>query len=376
MSVFTGSNRRFGIKGEIEGRAWWRGEGDRVDYVAAAERTEPLAPGHPAAYEASDELSNAVNTALLLRRPLLVTGNPGTGKTELAERIAYELDLGAVLRFDAQSLSESGDLFYRFDHIGQLVAAKLVESGRVGPDEAAPLRFVQWGPLGRAILRSDPSIADRLQDPSLRPPPVIAEDDSPTAADTPTAQPCQSVVLIDEIDKASRDFPNDLLNGLDRMEFRIRELGLQTIRGTDRDSPFHPVVVITSNSERDLPRPFLRRCIYFNIPDPGPDQLATIVHKRVFGTFTPQERLPELYRHLLDAFVHLRADTNMTYRVGTAELLDMATAAHRVGLDPQSRSPANIQKLTDLISTMAKDASDQKRISERLMYVRVSLSLG
>ena len=132
MHTLTGS-------GEIPGRSWWRGENDEVRY-GAPPRLLPL--GHPAAYEAGTDLIDAVNTALLLRKPLLVTGKPGTGKTELAERIAYEFDLGAVLRFEAQSLSEANDLFYRFDYIAQLVASKLVESDRARPEDADVMNFV------------------------------------------------------------------------------------------------------------------------------------------------------------------------------------------------------------------------------------------
>lgn len=366
MSAFDENLREFHGAGQIPGRAWWRGEDDRVDYQPLERRNEPLPAGHPGGYQAGAELVDAVNTALLLRRPLLVTGKPGTGKTELAERIAYELDLGAVLRFDAQSVSEANDLFYRFDHIGYLFATKRHE--REGGREVSALDFVHWGPLGKAILRSDPTHEARLRGEAAYGTRLSTSggpemDSVAFSSETPR----RSVVLIDEIDKASRDFPNDLLNGMDRMEFRIRELGLGSVRGQGRDSAFHPIVVITSNDERELPPPFLRRCVFVNIPDPGEDLLARIVSERLLAAaHTGSMPLPALYMHLLRAFVDLRANDHLRYKPGTAELLDMGRAIRDTGLDPHSVDPGNLVKLERLLGSMAKHPDDVDMVRERL----------
>lgn len=346
VPLFTG-------RGEIAGRSWWRSDDDEVAWSPpAADRV--LARGHPAGYEASTEVVEAVNTALILGRPLLVTGRPGTGKTELAERIAYELGLGAVQRFESQSLSEANELFYRFDYIQQMVVAKLVELQRAQPHEADPVRFISFGALGRAILHSAP---DRYAD-------LLG-----LGAAAAVPPPRRSVVLIDEIDKTSRDFPNDLLNGIDRMRFEIRELGNRAVQGAGRDSPLHPVVVITSNSERDLPAPFLRRCVFVQIPDPDERQLALIVAKRVFEGKPPppplaDNGLPLLYAQLLDAFVALRDQGSLRYQIGTSELLELSLAARRqhLGLPGGAQGAAAMLGLQSAIGAMAKHQDDREPI--------------
>ena len=367
--------------GEIPGRSWWRGETEEIIYVAPPAPGEPprlLPLGHPAAYEAGTDLIDAVNTALLLRKPLLVTGKPGTGKTELAERIAYEFNLGAVLRFEAQSLSEANDLFYRFDYIAQLVASKLVESDRARPEDADVMNFVQWGPLGKAILRSVPGLEQQVSEEARLRSPVRGAllgmaFSTPTTAPTAPAEmtrAVQSVVLIDEIDKASRDFPNDLLNGIDRMEFRLRELGSRVVKGAGRDSPFHPIVIVTSNSERDLPHPFMRRCVFVHIEDPSRELMATIVRKRVFGDskLPPEGKdgLPPLYSRLLDLFIDLRDKSELRYPIGTSEMLDLATAAQRRGIDGHSADATVIARLIGAVSAIAKHPEDRERVAARL----------
>lgn len=310
---------------------WTRGEGGD----AVPPDKEALSPDHPAGYIAHPDLAEAVNTAVILRKPLLLTGKPGTGKSELAERIAWEFNLGAVLRFEAQSLSEANDLFYRFDLVGQMAAAQLA---RLTLDQTAtgmqqlenktrPEHFLCFGPLGNAILRSNPGPNQDLW-------PIAF----PASVQT-NVEASPSVVLIDEIDKAGRDFPNDLLNGIQRMEFRIRELSDRTLRAAP-DEHLRPIVIITSNSERDLPGPFLRRCTYFDIPDPDSDTLRRILLARVFPedfhargghSGVAQVRLPPLYEEMLDFFIKFRDKhvDMLAHEPGTSELIDWTRAVSR-----------------------------------------------
>jgi MoxR-like ATPase len=355
-------------KGEIG--EWYRSEeGDGVP-----RENEPFTLDHPAGYIAHPDLAEAVNTAVLLRKPLLLTGKPGTGKSELAERIAWEFNLGAVLRFEAQSLSEANDLFYRFDLVGQMAAAQLakasLEGGDLTPDEARqrtrPEAFINFGPLGKAILRTTNEHQNlwRIAFPN---------------AGQNVIQASPSVVLIDEIDKAGRDFPNDLLNGIQRLEFRIRELGDRTLRAAQEDQ-FLPIVIITSNSERDLPGPFLRRCAYFDIPDPDKETLRRILLARVFpehfhsgsnGTGQTGPELPPLYEEMLDFFLNFRNSypDMFAHEPGTSELIDWTRA---VSLNPQRNENAsmahgnNSPAIQSTSSAVAKQREDRKLLLEAL----------
>jgi MoxR-like ATPase len=195
----------------------------------------------------------AVNAALHLRRPLLLTGRPGSGKSSVIAAVARELRLGPVLRWHVTSRSTLQEALYRYDAIGRLHAHNLEA-------ENPPLTdFLRLGPLGTALL------------PTIRP----------------------RALLIDEIDKGDIDLPNDLLDVFERGEFEIPELtriakdteliredvsdDKATItRGRVRCREF-PFVVLTSNGERDFPPAFLRRCIRHQMPDPSPEQLAKII---------------------------------------------------------------------------------------------------
>ncbi len=314
-------------------------------------------PMHPANYIARGDLVHAVNTSLMLGKPLLLTGGPGTGKSQLAERIAWEFNLGPVLRFEAQSLSEAVDLFYRFDLVGYLAAVEMAKS-RSGP-EALPSReaFARLGPLGQAILRSEPSAAASLFDALFGP--------VESAADTP---PRPSVVLIDEIDKASRDFPNDLLNGIERMQFELpdlkRRLGV---------APAHkPIVIVTSNQERELPPPFLRRCAFFHIDDPTPEELAAIVARRFFaapgagsagssGSSAAAPSLPPAFDQLLQIFVQFRKrhSDELQYVPGTQELIDWTDTLRQRRLPADAELLSRLDDLAQTVSAVVKHRDDQ-----------------
>ncbi|HYO71167.1 MAG TPA: MoxR family ATPase [Archangium sp.] len=228
----------------------------------------PLTPGDgpPPRFEASDEVIELVNTALYLRRPLLVTGKPGSGKSSLAEAVAWELQLGRPLRWPINTRSSLQEGLYRYDAIGRLQEASLQEKrGQTGTSVAADpdiTQFLQLGPLGTALA------------PSKYP----------------------RVLLIDEIDKSDIDLPNDLLNVFEEGEFEVPELsrlirtgadeGLKvrtldgewapTDKGWVRCHAF-PLVILTSNGEREFPPAFLRRCLQLDIKEPGLEQLQDIV---------------------------------------------------------------------------------------------------
>jgi MoxR-like ATPase len=209
-------------------------------------------------YRADPHEVELVNVAIMLRRPLLITGRPGTGKSTLAYAIAHELNLGPVLRWAITSRSTFQDGLYRYDAIARLQDANLPEedrpTGGIG-------RYLQLGPLGTALL--------------------------------PTDRP--RVLLIDEIDKSDVDLPNDLLTVFEEGEFPIPELlriservedvdvsvdraevKVRIERGQVRARSF-PIVVMTSNGERDFPPAFLRRCVRLEIAKPDAAQLEAIV---------------------------------------------------------------------------------------------------
>lgn len=202
-------------------------------------------------------LPEAVNASLSLRRPLLVTGVPGSGKSTVIESVAEELDLGPVLRWHITSRSSLAEALYRYDVLGRIHKQQMGRSAEA--EDIAP--FLSLGPLGSALVPAD------------RPRPL----------------------LIDEIDKSDLDLPSDLLNVLERGEFEITELTQDEIRSpvevrmwdSDDKQPVtdgkvqctqFPFIVMTSNEERDFPPAFLRRCIRFSMPKPDQNLIRNIVH--------------------------------------------------------------------------------------------------
>ena len=351
-------------------------------------------PGHPAGYQADPGLVEAVNTALILNKPLLLTGRPGTGKSELAERIAWELGIAPVLRFEAQSLTEAQELFYRFDLVGQMADAQLASAHKRSP--MPPEHFLAFGPIGKAILYANPGPYadllnyDRRADAGAT---CVSELSSATAIPAPagvlgaTTTVCEarrSVVLIDEIDKAARDVPNDLLNGIERMEFRIRDLRNRPLAAPD-DPRFRPVLVITSNSERDLPEPFLRRCVFYHIPDPTQDKLREILRARVQGLAMPPSSgsgspadeaarapLQPFYEALLSFFVAFRDDqaAHTTYTPGTSELLDWVRVLKHLDASPQSDLAGNKVLLERTLSAVVKHGDDVRVLLDAFKRLR------
>ena len=235
-------------------------------------------------------LAKAVNMAIWLQKPLLITGAPGTGKTQLAFKVAYELSkispqelngfasfTEAPLIFNTKTTSSASDLFYTYDAIGHFQKKHVDEVNRngTGGNEAYP--FIQLNALGKAILQTY-GRQKILSDENLKDLHLLKNFSSIVD------QPKGSVVLIDEIDKAPRDFPNDLLNEIEHYEFMISELNNMRIRRAtqnENEPTARIVVIMTSNFEKNLPDAFLRRCLFYHIPSPTEDALYKIVCARM-----------------------------------------------------------------------------------------------
>lgn len=233
-------------------------------------------------YLTNDALEAAVNAALALEKPLLVRGEPGTGKTLLAEAMA-EATGAELIHWPVKSTTRAQDGLYVYDTVQRLY------DSRFGDGDVKDIRrYIKLGPLGRAF-----------------------------AADK------RVILLIDEVDKADLEFPNDLLHELDRMRFVVTETGDEVV------AKQRPVVIITSNNEKELPDAFLRRCVFHFIDFPEPELMKRIV----------KVHHPDIDRELVDqavvTFYELRQLPRLRKRPTTSELVDWIAVLRRAGVGEQ-----------------------------------------
>jgi len=265
-------------------------------------------------YLVTPELRDAVNVACALERPLLIRGEPGTGKTVLAEAIAENL-AKPLLTWHIKSTTKAQDGLYVYDTVQRL------NDARFGDREVSDIRqYIKLGPLGQA-LRSEERV----------------------------------VLLIDEIDKADMEFPNDLLHELDRMSFAIAETG-ERVTAQQR-----PIVVITSNNEKELPDAFLRRCVFHYISFPDRQTMTDIV--RVHHPKVEEE----LLKQVLLRFYWLRDLPEIRKRPSTSELIDWIAALQRGGIQPET-----IEKELPFLGVLLKRESDIESVLNNRRFGRVS----
>ena len=231
-------------------------------------------------YVASEELMRSVNIAMALQKPLLIKGEPGTGKTMLAEAISEALGKKLVI-WNIKSTTKAQDGLYVYDVVQRLYDSQF---GNEGVDDIA--KYVKMGKLGEAFSSDE-----------------------------------QVILLIDEIDKADLEFPNDLLWELDKMEFYIPETK-ETVKAKQR-----PIVIITSNAEKDLPDAFLRRCIYHYIEFPDAEQMEEIIKVH----FDKVEE--HLLEQVLETFYWIRGLYQIQKKPSTSEVIDWIRALQLGGVD-------------------------------------------
>jgi MoxR-like ATPase len=294
---------------------------------------------HPRWYKADPHLRAAVRIAVLLGKPLLLTGVPGTGKTELARSIAYDLGrfypqqgLPVPLSFHTKSTSTATDLFYSYDAVGHFHKAHFnKENVDVKP-------YITFQALGLAILLSNN--------------PEVSRDYLPENYQELGQR--RSVVLIDEVDKAPRDFPNDILHEIEKLSFSVKEFNSGK-REFKVDQNFTPIIIITSNSEKNLPEPFLRRCVYYNI-EISIEYLREVLHNRIApsGNFTE-----EMLESALQLFYKLSEP--LSRRPATGELLQWLRLLQARKIAVFEAGPEVVKETFGVI---AKKPSDRQAIDK------------
>ena len=267
-------------------------------------------------YIATDDLMIAVNAAIVLERPLLIKGEPGTGKSVLAEEIAAALE-APLLTWHVKSTTKAQHGLYEYDAVSRLRDSQLGD-----PKVSDIQNYIKPGRIWQAFT-----------------------------------QKTRPVLLIDEIDKADIEFPNDLLQELDRMEFFVHETG-QTIRAEKR-----PIILITSNNEKELPDAFLRRCFFHYIRFPDADTMRAIVEVHFPGI---KKRLAE---EALRTFFELREAPGLKKKPSTSELLDWLKLLLNEDITPEMLRERDAKKLIPpLHGALLKNEQDV-HLFERLAFL-------
>ncbi|MCT7967182.1 MoxR family ATPase [Laspinema sp. D1] len=281
-------------------------------------------------YLPSDELIEAVNLAITLQRPLLLQGEPGCGKTKLAQAVAYELGL-PYLCWTIKSTSRAQDGLYTYNNLARLRDSQLLALGQNSNSEeiqriSDPKSYREWGKIGEAFINDK-----------------------------------TTVLLIDEIDKADIDFPNDLLLELDEKRFTIPETKEEVI------AKHPPIIFITSNQERDLPDAFLRRCLFHYIQFPNTEQLIQIIIARFFGVPQDKSTIPEPENQFIQEVVAkflklreiLREEKRQTGKnISTSELIDWFDVLRR---HPHDEVLKQLQGQLPYLGVLLKNWDDHQR---------------
>jgi MoxR-like ATPase len=306
----------------------------------------PKSLNDPGDYVPDPGLVDAVNVAIALGQPLLITGEPGTGKTQLAYSMAHQLSkletesvpVGSKpIVFNTKTTSTARDLFYRYDALQHFRDAQLAKEGKA-PQASS---YITFEALGLAILRAmpaKPAVAPVVGILMGSPTPVSSEPRS------------RSVVLIDEVDKAPRDLPNDVLNEIEQMKFKVNETGQEF----EADPRLRPIIVLTSNSEKLLPDAFLRRCIFYHLSFPtGPD-LAKIVRLRL-GEGTAERKV--WMANAVTEFEKIR-EMPLKKKPATAELLAWLRALELLSAEKQGADPSTHPGYQGTKAVLAKNKAD------------------